>query len=131
MIDWTDAPDWAIAVIDHRSHGLMFVPVLDGYATAQSVDGTFKASVSKVEAWTVVSTRPSGSALDSQVGGGHYKDFKIQPIEYIHANQIPYLDGNVVKYVSRHRSKNGAEDIKKAIHYLQLILELEYSDETL
>lgn len=66
------------------------------------------------------------SALDKQEGGGHYKGLKIQPIEYIHANGLSYFQGNVVKYVSRYKDKNGAEDIKKAIHYLELILELEY-----
>lgn len=64
---------------------------------------------------------------DIQVGGNHYKDMVIQPSEFIHKNRIPWNDGNVIKYVCRHRSKNGAEDIKKAIHYLQLILEWEYS----
>lgn len=68
----------------------------------------------------------SDSALDKQEGGGHYKGLKIQPIEYIHANGLSYFQGNVVKYVSRYKDKNGAEDIKKAIHYLELILELEY-----
>ena len=43
-------------------------------------------------------------------------------------NGIPYMEGNVVKYISRHRSKNGAEDVKKAIHYCQLILQMEYPD---
>ena len=65
-------------------------------------------------------------ALKTQEGGTHYKGMAIQPVEYIHSNNIDYLAGNVIKYVSRHKSKNGAEDIKKAIHYLQLILELEY-----
>lgn len=68
-------------------------------------------------------------ALDVQVGGGHYKGLAIQPVEYIHANEMPYLDGNVVKYVTRHRAKNGRQDIEKAIHYLQLILDLEYPDQ--
>lgn len=68
------------------------------------------------------------SALDDQAGGNHYKDLAIQPVEYIHKNQLPYLEGNVVKYVTRHKSKNGAEDIRKAIHYCQLILELEYGE---
>lgn len=67
-------------------------------------------------------------ALDKQEGGGHYKGLKIQPVEYITANSIPYLEGNVIKYVTRHKSKNGKEDILKAIHYLELILELEYGD---
>ena len=68
------------------------------------------------------------SALDVQVGGGHYKDFKIQPVEYIHANGIGYLEGNVIKYVTRHAQKNGKQDIKKAIHYLELILQMEYGE---
>ncbi|WEU69465.1 hypothetical protein TY_45 [Pseudomonas phage vB_PaeM_Ty] len=68
------------------------------------------------------------SALNTQEGGSHYKALKIQPVEYIHANNIGYLEGNVIKYVTRHESKNGVEDIDKAIHYLQLIKELKYSD---
>lgn len=65
------------------------------------------------------------SALDVQVGGGHYKSLAIQPVEYIHKNGIPYLEGNVIKYVTRWRYKNGVEDLKKARHYLDLILEME------
>tara|TARA_R110000851_G_scaffold30569_2_gene83440 strand:+ start:605 stop:769 length:165 start_codon:yes stop_codon:yes gene_type:complete len=53
---------------------------------------------------------------------------KIQPVEFIHANNIPFLDGCVIKRVCRHRAKNGAEDIRKAIHELNLILELEYGE---
>jgi hypothetical protein len=68
------------------------------------------------------------SALTHQEGGDHYKTMKIQPVEYIHANGLPYIEGAVVKYVSRHRQKNGAEDIKKAIHFLNLLLELEYKE---
>ena len=62
------------------------------------------------------------SALDKQEGGKHYK-LPIQPIEYIVKNAIPYREANVIKYVTRHASKNGAEDIKKAIHYLEMIAE--------
>ncbi|PZQ78024.1 MAG: hypothetical protein DI563_01675 [Variovorax paradoxus] len=68
----------------------------------------------------------NNSALNTQEGGYHYKALKIQPVEYIHANNIGYLEGNVIKYVTRHESKNGVEDINKAIHYLQLIKELKY-----
>lgn len=64
------------------------------------------------------------SALDKQEAGDHYKLLSIQPVEYIHHNNLTYLRGNVIKYVTR--TKNGAEDIKKAIHYCELILELEY-----
>ena len=69
-------------------------------------------------------------ALDEQVGGSHYKNMKIQPVEFIHANGIPYLEGNVIKYVTRHRQKNGLEDLKKAIHYLKLLIQLEYGGDT-
>jgi len=66
-------------------------------------------------------------SLDVQEGGDHYKTMKIQPVEFIQANKIQFLDGCVIKRVCRHRAKNGAEDIRKAIHELNLILELEYS----
>jgi hypothetical protein len=69
------------------------------------------------------------SALDTQEGGSHYKDMAIQPVTFIVKNNIPFLEGNVIKYVCRHASKNGAQDIDKAIHYLQLIKELHYQDE--
>lgn len=68
------------------------------------------------------------SALDKQVSGNHYKDCGIQPIEYIHANNLNYFEGNAVKYITRHRKKNGKADIEKAIHYLELLLEMEYKD---
>lgn len=65
------------------------------------------------------------SALDKQVSGDHYKDLKIQPIEYIHANGIPFAEGSVIKYVSRWRSKGGIKDLEKAKHFLELLIELE------
>ena len=68
------------------------------------------------------------SALGKQVSGNHYKDKGIQPIVYIHANDLGFCAGNVVKYITRYKDKNGAEDIRKAIHYCQLLLELEYGE---
>lgn len=65
-------------------------------------------------------------ALRSQVGGSHYKDMPIQPVEFCQKNRLNYCESNVVKYVCRHRSKNGRQDIEKAIHYLQLLLDIEY-----
>jgi hypothetical protein len=65
------------------------------------------------------------SALFKQVGGSHYRDKGIQPIIYIHANNLGFCEGNVVKYVTRWREKNGIADLKKAIHYLELLIELE------
>lgn len=60
-----------------------------------------------------------------QVGGDHYKTMEIQPLEYIVKNDIGYLEGNVIKYVSRYQAKNGLEDLKKAKHYLNILIELE------
>jgi hypothetical protein len=65
------------------------------------------------------------SALTKQVGGSHYRDKGIQPIIYIHANDLGFCEGNVVKYVTRWREKNGVADLRKAIHYLELLIELE------
>ena len=66
-----------------------------------------------------------GTALEKQEGGNHYKGYSIQPIEYIHANNIPFAEGSVIKYVTRWRDKNGVDDLKKAIHFLELLIELE------
>jgi hypothetical protein len=71
---------------------------------------------------------PIPLALKRQEGGDHYKDFPIQPVEFIHANDIPFLEASVIKRCVRHRLKGGAEDIRKAIHELELILQLEYPE---
>ena len=63
--------------------------------------------------------------LGVQVAGSHYKDLRIQPVEYIHANGIGYFEGNVIKYVSRWRAKGGAADLEKAKHYIDLLIALE------
>ena len=63
-------------------------------------------------------------ALSKQVGGGHYKDKAIQPIIYIHANNLGFCEGNVVKYITRWREKNGIADLEKAKHYIELLIEL-------
>lgn len=65
------------------------------------------------------------SAFDEQVGGNHYKNMVIQPIEFIVRNKIPFLEGNVIKYVVRWSIKNGLEDLKKARHYIDLLIEME------
>ena len=72
--------------------------------------------------------RQSVKGKGRQVGGNYYIDFEIMPIEYISKNKLDFLEGNIVKYISRHRKKNGAEDIRKVIHYAELILELEYGE---
>ena len=63
------------------------------------------------------------SALDTQIGGSHYKDMAIQPVEYIVKNRIPYREANIIKYVSRYASKNGLQDLEKARHYLEMLID--------
>lgn len=65
------------------------------------------------------------SALDEQEGGDHYKGRAIQPVQYIHANGIGFFEGNVIKYVTRWRDKGGLADLRKARHYLDMLIELE------
>lgn len=64
--------------------------------------------------------------LSYQIGGSHYSKLAIQPAEFIHRNNIGFLAGNVIKYVVRHKDKNGVEDLKKARHYLNMLIDLEY-----
>lgn len=63
--------------------------------------------------------------LNTQVGGAHYKRLPIQPVEYVHKNGIPYIEGNIIKYVTRWRDKGGVADLQKARHYLDLLIEFE------
>lgn len=64
------------------------------------------------------------SAFDTQEGGDHYKKQAIQPFPYIVGNGIGYAEGNVIKYVTRWRDKGGVADLKKARHYLDMLIEL-------
>jgi hypothetical protein len=65
-------------------------------------------------------------ATDTQVGGTHYKDMPIQPIDFITKNNIPYIEGNIIKYLCRWKSKNGVEDLKKAKHYLEMLIDMQF-----
>ena len=71
-------------------------------------------------------TPPINSPLSRQEGGDHYKKYAVQPVEFIHANGIPFLEGNAIKYLMRHRDKGGVADLEKAKHYIDLLIELEY-----
>lgn len=69
----------------------------------------------------------ASGANDLQVGGSHYQK-AIQPWDYIIANNLGYLEGNVVKYVSRWRDKGGVQDLRKAQHYLQKLIEVQHDN---
>jgi len=72
----------------------------------------------------VISTKADTDANVRQVGGGHYKDKAIQPWDYIASNKLGYLEGNIIKYVSRWQDKGGIEDLRKARHYLDKLIEV-------
>lgn len=65
------------------------------------------------------------SALDKQEGGGHYKDMVIQPVEFCHANGIPFIEGCAIKYLCRWKDKGGVDDLRKCLHFVEMLIELE------
>lgn len=64
-------------------------------------------------------------SLKDQIGGTHYSKLAIQPVEYIHANDIPFIEGSIIKYATRWRDKGGIQDLKKIIHFAELLIDLE------
>jgi hypothetical protein len=70
-------------------------------------------------------TEKSTSALDVQISGNHYRGFAIQPVTFIHANNLPFIEGNCIKYLMRWRDKGGVKDLEKVKHYIDLLIELE------
>ena len=120
----------------------VFVKLRDGTETSALEDvATLRWShtdtVSDIVAYKVATAAPlvtdkyeqrvpsAATPLEVQVGGDHYRSMVIQPIEYIHANNIPFAEGNVIKYVSRWRAKNGIKDLEKARHFIDLLISLE------
>ena len=67
------------------------------------------------------------SAYDKQIGGKHYQNFSIQPSKFVIENELLFPEGSVIKYICRHRFKNGKEDLLKAIHFIEMIIERDYS----
>jgi len=68
----------------------------------------------------------SNNAFFKQIGGAHYKKYKIQPSRFINENKILFAEGNAIKYICRHQDKGKKQDILKAIHYLEMIIERDY-----
>ena len=68
------------------------------------------------------------SALDKQIGGNHYRGFKIQPIEFITKNKLSFIQGCIIKYICRFENKNGIQDLEKIKHYCDLQIQLLKND---
>ena len=90
------------------------------HAIAPFADQTLRQSVDDMR-FAIASMT---TANETQIGGDHYKEKTIQPWDFIAANQLGYFEGNIVKYVSRWRDKGGIDDLKKARHYLDKLIEL-------
>ena len=65
------------------------------------------------------------SKMDEQVGGDHYKGLPMQPLEFAYINGLGFIEGSAIKYICRYKYKNGVEDLKKAKHYIEILIELE------
>ena len=72
-----------------------------------------------------MTTTSAPSPLNVQVGGSHYKNNHIQPVEFIYYNDLDFFEGSAIKYITRWRQKGGLEDLKKAIHFLEMLIEFE------
>lgn len=114
--------DWCFYSTYEKNKGwLPCVPHSDKEYTFTEFDSTFERLMNN----DVENIDRESKATDVQIGGGHYKDMKIQPIEYIMKNNLNFCQGNVIKYISRYKHKNGLEDLKKVKHYVDLIIQLE------
>jgi len=113
-----DCDQFAGYVVDK---GKSAIDDVGDYATSWQKD-MFELCVGKI------SFNSNPTPTSDQIGGSHYKNLKIQPTEFIHANNIGFIEGNIIKYVVRHKDKNGLEDLNKAKHYIDLLIKFEYED---
>lgn len=95
-------------------------------ATKKTKEERRAARAAKKQAAADRQQNGSSWALSKQVGGEHYKSSKIQHVEFCQMNRLPWCEASAIKYICRHRSKNGAQDVEKAIHYIELLTALDY-----
>lgn len=123
--------DGFVVTIEHYDLGGSDFPFYCSYGHSYRGDGNwsgvgFQSILDLVE---LIEDAPSdepqmdASPLTKQHGGDHYRKLKIQPIQYIEANGLGFHEGNVIKYITRWKDKNGVEDLRKAVHYLELLIE--------
>ena len=115
-------------------------PAYTGAVEVQYRDGDTERAESDSFRWTHINSRADivawrpvvvdsdkvETALDTQIGGEHYKKHAIQPVEFITKNALGFLEGCVIKRICRYKDKNGLEDLKKAKHEIDLLIELKY-----
>lgn len=79
--------------------------------------------------WDAVHEKVDDDPMNTQVGGDHYRQGGIQPVEFIHSNNLGFCEGSIIKYVVRYKNKNGIEDLRKAKHYIELLIEMEFNND--
>lgn len=106
--------------------GLSIQQIVDKYNVSKAYVYQIHSNMKKVDVQTNKVEEPpfEGSPNEVQVGGDHYKSKDIQPWDAIHAWRLGFFSGNVIKYVARHKEKNGVEDLKKARHYLDKLISI-------
>ena len=72
----------------------------------------------------------TSKVYNKQIGGSHYKDMVVQPSEFINKNKLLFAEGNAIKYICRHKQKGERQDLEKAKHYIDMIIERDYSEDT-
>ncbi len=95
-----------------------------------SLDWGVEGCPGDIVAWQPLNSEKVETALDTQIGGTHYKNCAIQPVEFITKNKLGFLEGCVIKRICRYEDKNGLEDLKKAKHEIDLLIELKYGRQT-
>jgi hypothetical protein len=119
--------DWTF----EDNHAKLYADMIDyeEQANMGMMDEAIKKTVKEKGFTKTDLQKEAMKATLKQVGGSHYKDCKIQPVEFIVGNDLTFLEGNIIKYITRHRRKGeGRKDIEKVIHYAEMILEMEYND---
>ena len=129
--DFTDNEKWAF-LYAQASNNEMFLKKWFSDIDHAKITFSLLRKLTKHSLSHMIPINPpfKGVALSTQEGGNHYKDFPIQPIEFITKNGLSFAQGNVIEYICRYKAKNGLQDLKKARHYIDLLIELEYGDKT-
>lgn len=119
----TEDEEWQ--ELERKQRKAVYQPLQDVYNMKHDMEAEQerRASIKNQVNAAIATTAAKTAANDRQVGGDHYQNKVIQPWDYIVANNLGYLEGNVVKYVSRWKEKHGLEDLKKARHYLDKLIE--------
>lgn len=128
FIQWGKLVDGEIVKYEPNSYyGLNYTikDDINGSLHALSENDINPTPISPPYEVSYIADKPKAS-LEGQVGGEHYKNLAIQPVEYCYYNNIPGIESSIIRYATRHRDKNKALDVEKIIHYAKILLQLEY-----